>query len=191
MISLIKRFIPKTRVSHPLSYLLRPVFEAKQIKAIFGSLIASAGLVVNLALYSPTVPVAQALGEMGEIEITTERMEVSILPDSTGISQGFQAFHPGVDLTAPVGSSIHPIADGVVNFVGTLRTGYGRYVIVSHTSGLTSLYAHMGKILVEEGEKVTKKTVLGEIGLTGRTTGYHLHLEVRKEGVAINPLPYL
>jgi murein DD-endopeptidase MepM/ murein hydrolase activator NlpD len=49
----------------------------------------------------------------------------------------------------------------------------------------------MGKILVEEGEKVTKKTVLGEIGLTGRTTGYHLHLEVRKEGVAINPLPYL
>lgn len=191
MISIIKGILPKTRVSHPLSYLLRPVFEAKQVKVVFGSLIASTGLVLNLVFYTPTVVPVQALGEIGDISITTEKVKASPLPEMTGISQGFHAFHPGIDLTAPVGSSVYPIADGVVILVGTLKTGYGRHVIVEHANGLVSLYAHLGKILVEEGQKITKKVVLGEVGLTGRTTGYHLHLEVRKEGVVVNPLPYL
>jgi murein DD-endopeptidase MepM/ murein hydrolase activator NlpD len=191
MISIIKRFLPKTKVSNPISYLLRPVFEAKRVKAVFGSLIASTGLLVNLVFYTPHVEPVQALGEIGEIEITTEKVKISPLPDTTGISQGFHAFHPGIDLTAPAGSSVYPIADGIVTFVGTLKTGYGRHVIVAHANGIVSLYAHLGKILVEEGQNMTKKMVLGEIGLTGRTTGYHLHLEVRKEGGVVNPLPYL
>jgi murein DD-endopeptidase MepM/ murein hydrolase activator NlpD len=191
MISILKGFLPKTRVSHPISFLLRPLFESRRVKAVFGSLIASTGLLVNLVLFAPNTEPVQALGEIGEMAITTEKVMAAPLPETTGISQGFHAFHPGIDLTAPVGSAIYPIADGVISFVGTLKTGYGRHVIVEHANGLVSLYAHMGKILVEEGQEVTKKMVLGEIGLTGRTTGYHLHLEVRKNGVVVNPLPYL
>lgn len=191
MISILKGILPKTRVSHPISYLLRPLFESKRVKTVFGSLIASTGLLVNLVLFTPNAEPVQALGDMGEVALTTERVKASPLPQVTGISQGFQAFHPGIDLTAPAGAEIHPIAEGVVIFVGTLKTGYGRHIIVEHTNGLVSLYAHMGKILVEEGQEVTKKMVLGEVGLTGRTTGYHLHLEVRKNGLVVNPLPYL
>ena len=103
------------------------------------------------------------------------------------ISQGFRAGHRGVDLRAPLGTAIYPVAEGRVARVIHGRLGYGRRVIVEHESGLTSLYAHMGKIKVQEGEKVTQETVLGEVGLTGWTTGPHLHLEVYEQGQAINP----
>jgi murein DD-endopeptidase MepM/ murein hydrolase activator NlpD len=192
MISIIKKILPKTRVSHPVSKLLRPVFEMRQIRALFGGIIASTGLLVNLIIYMPTVSKVEALGNVEEMAITTnERINVGVLPETTGVSQGFQAFHPGIDLTAPAGAAIYPVDSGTVILVSNLKTGYGRFVVVAHNQTLTSLYAHMGKIMVEEGQRVEKEIQLGEVGLTGHTTGYHLHLEVRKNGVAINPLPYL
>jgi len=192
MISIIKKILPKTRVSHPVSKLLRPVFEMRQVRAMFGGIIASSGLLINLVVYMPVVSKVEALGNTNEMMVTTdERINVGVLSETTGISQGFQAFHPGVDLTAPSGTAIYPIDSGTVILVSNLNTGYGRYVVIAHNYTTSSLYAHMGKIMVEEGEEVEKKTQLGEVGLTGHTTGYHLHLEVRKNGVAVNPLPYL
>lgn len=64
-------------------------------------------------------------------------------------------------------------------------------VVVEHENGLVSLYAHLGKVMVEEGETVGSETVLAEIGLTGRTTGYHLHLEIKSNGKAVSPSRYL
>ncbi len=108
-----------------------------------------------------------------------------------GISQEFSGGHPGMDLTDPVGTAIHPIADGTVIYAGTILMGYGQHVIVKHNDQLESLYAHLSKINVKEGQKVTKNTELGEVGATGWATGNHLHLEIHINGTATNPLEVL
>ncbi|KKT55215.1 MAG: Peptidase M23/M37 [Candidatus Collierbacteria bacterium GW2011_GWB1_45_35] len=71
------------------------------------------------------------------------------------------------------------------------KTGYGRSVVLDHGNGLQTRYAHMGKIFVEEGERVTPAMPVGEVGITGKTTGPHLHLEVIKKNRTVNPRPYL
>ena len=103
------------------------------------------------------------------------------------ISQGFRGGHRGIDMRVPLGTAVYPIAMGKVAQVVNGRLGYGKRVVVDHENGLKSLYAHLGKITVVEGEEVTQETVLGEVGLTGWTTGPHLHLEVYEQGRAINP----
>lgn len=113
------------------------------------------------------------------------------MPENTGISQSFHFGHPGMDITAPEGTKIYPLKDGVVVIMTNLNWDYGRSVVIDHGNGLKTLYAHMGKIFVEEGEKVTTNKPLGEVGMTGRTTGPHLHFEVIKEESRINPQSYL
>ena len=126
-----------------------------------------------------------------ETVLETKKAVYSILPEMTGVSQRFSAWHTGLDITAEPGTSIYPVANGRVTMIGNYRWGYGRHIMVDHGNGLTSLYAHLGRINVEEGGNVNTSTSLGEVGLTGRTTGYHLHLEVRVDGRAVNPIPYL
>lgn len=105
----------------------------------------------------------------------------------TSISTYFQAGHAGWDFRAPLGSDIYPVADGVVKIVAHSTHGYGRRVIVEHENGMESLYAHMGLIDVEEGQKVKKDTKLGEVGLTGMTTGPHIHFELYQNKTPVNP----
>lgn len=95
-------------------------------------------------------------------------------------------FHRGIDLPMPEGTSVYPAAPGVVTFAGE-RSGYGNLVIVSHPNGYTTRYAHNSKILVEEGQEVTRETALAQSGNTGLSTGPHLHFEVRKDEEAIDP----
>lgn len=108
-----------------------------------------------------------------------------------GLSQQFSVYHPGVDLTDPVGTPIYPIGDGVVTWIKYLPYGYGYHALVTHPDGTQSLYAHMGRIMVHEKQEVSKSTKLGEVGLTGRTSGGHLHLEIYEEGTPANPLEVL
>jgi murein DD-endopeptidase MepM/ murein hydrolase activator NlpD len=103
---------------------------------------------------------------------------------------GAPAFHAGVDLAASPGTPIRPMRDGIVVFSGWQR-GYGRTIIVRHGDGLESVYAHNQKNQVRVGDAVTRETQLGEVGSTGRSTGPHLHFEVRKHGSPVNPMPYL
>ncbi len=98
--------------------------------------------------------------------------------------------HKGVDLLAPKSTPIRAIADGEVLFSGRSR-GYGLRVTLSHSDGLTTIYAHNTKNLVSTGEKVKKGQVIALVGRTGRATGNHLHFEVRIDGEEINPLLYL
>jgi len=126
-----------------------------------------------------------------ETVLETKKAVYSILPEMTGVSQRFSAWHLGLDITADPGASVYPIADGKVVMIGNYSWGYGRHIMVDHGDGLTSLYAHLGRINVGEGGDVNTNVSLGEVGLTGRTTGYHLHLEVRVDGRAVSPVPYL
>ncbi len=107
------------------------------------------------------------------------------------VSQGFASYHRGLDIATSLGSEIKPIGRGVVEFTGFVPDGKGNIVIVDHGDGLKTLYAHMGRIEVGVGNGVDGNTVLGTVGMTGRTTGPHLHLEVYDGDVAMNPVSVL
>lgn len=99
-------------------------------------------------------------------------------------------FHSGQDIEAPWGAAVVSGAAGRVSFVGW-QNGYGQIVIVDHGGGLSTRYGHLSHIDVELDQAVSRGQLLGKIGSTGRSTGPHLHYEVRINDQAVNPLPYL
>jgi len=98
--------------------------------------------------------------------------------------------HEGIDLAVKKGTGIHPYMPGKVVFSGWQR-GYGNVVIVDHGDGLESVYGHNQKNLVKRGQNVNEQTKIANVGSTGQATGNHLHFEVRKNGQAVDPMPYL
>lgn len=169
------------------------MFEKKTIKSVLGGIISMTSLASGL-VYLPidqTVVAANIQTLNTDIPIETRKSFANVLPAYTGISQGFHNGHPGIDLTAPLGSAIYPIRDGVVIKVQYLKWNYGRAVWIDNGNNTVSLYGHMGKMFVNEGDSVTTDKPIGEVGLTGKTTGPHLHLEVIKSKTHINPQPYL
>lgn len=103
---------------------------------------------------------------------------------------GNKAFHEGLDFSANTGAPIFAAAGGIVSAAETMPD-YGKIVIVSHGSGLETRYAHTSKILVKVGERVEKGQVVALVGNTGRSTGPHLHYEIRLNGNALDPRKYL
>ncbi len=103
------------------------------------------------------------------------------------ISQGYNFYHRANDIATSLGTSIHPLGSGVVEFAGRVNDGKGNIVVINHGDGLKSLYAHMGKINVGAGNLVDAKSVIGTVGLTGLTTGAHVHLEIYDNDNLINP----
>ncbi len=97
--------------------------------------------------------------------------------------------HKGIDLAAPRGTPVISAAEGVVIRAGR-SGGYGRMVIVDHGNGLTTRYAHLRRIHVKRGDVVDTSTIIGAVGSTGRSTGPHLHFEVRQDGRAIDPVAF-
>ncbi len=97
--------------------------------------------------------------------------------------------HSGIDIDAPSGATIAAANSGKVILAGW-NGGYGNCVIIDHGDGIATLYGHQSKILVSVGDKVGKGDTIGKVGSTGLSTGPHLHFEVRKDGKAINPMPY-
>jgi murein DD-endopeptidase MepM/ murein hydrolase activator NlpD len=98
--------------------------------------------------------------------------------------------HKGVDLAAPKGTPIFATADGIVGRAQWLSS-YGLYVEIAHGANLETRYAHMSRLAVAPGERVSKGDIIGYVGSTGRSTGPHLHYEVRIDGIAVNPIPYM
>lgn len=103
---------------------------------------------------------------------------------------GRLAHHSGIDFRAPPGAPILSAGEGTVVSAGW-NGGYGRMVEVDHGHGLTTRYAHMSRISVSEGDRVSRGDVIGRVGSTGRSTGPHLHFEVRRNGDALDPRPFL
>jgi murein DD-endopeptidase MepM/ murein hydrolase activator NlpD len=102
-----------------------------------------------------------------------------------------RAMHAGIDLAGPVGTPIHATADGTVARSGWNSGGYGNLVELDHGRGITTRYGHLSKISAEPGSRVTRGQVIGYMGSTGRSTGSHLHYEVRIDGRAVNPIPFM
>ena len=98
--------------------------------------------------------------------------------------------HKGVDLAAPAGTPIHASADGIVGRADWF-SGYGLYVALEHGGNIETRYGHMSRLNVAAGQTVHKGDIIGYVGTTGRSTGPHLHYEVRIAGEAVNPIPYL
>jgi murein DD-endopeptidase MepM/ murein hydrolase activator NlpD len=103
---------------------------------------------------------------------------------------GNKAFHEGLDFPAATGTVIHAAADGIVS-MAELSAAYGNIVKIEHGAGLETRYAHASKLLVRVGERVTKGQAVALVGSTGRSTGPHLHYEIRFNGNSLDPRKYL
>jgi len=108
------------------------------------------------------------------------------------ISRGFTSYHSGIDLAAPMGSTIRAAAAGTVVYAGWYA-GYGNMVDVRHADGLVTRYAHMSGFAPNIGNGLPVKTgqIVGLVGQTGHATGNHIHFEVRVNGYAVDPAPFI
>lgn len=175
----------------PLSRRSVRVFEKKSIRQIVGAIVVVS--VIFMAILPTSFAIAQTAVYKNYSQVQAQasvvKTEKSLrLPvDSFIISQGYNLFHPGIDLAAVKGSPVYPIMDGVVVYVDRGRFGYGNQVVIDHGSGFKSLYAHFAKIETKVGEKVDKNSLLGLVGSTGWSTGPHLHLQIEESGHWTNP----
>jgi hypothetical protein len=103
---------------------------------------------------------------------------------------GKNKFHSGIDLAAPAGTKVYSAKSGKVIFAGN-NGGYGKCVIIQHDNGITTLYGHMSSISVSNNAVIQTGTIIGKVGSTGRSTGNHLHFEVRKNGKYTNPSDFI
>ena len=101
-----------------------------------------------------------------------------------------RAMHSGIDLAGPVGTSIYATADGYVGRAGVVG-GYGNLIELEHGKSIQTRYGHLSSILVRSGQRVKRGDLIGRMGSTGRSTGSHLHYEVRVDGRAVNPIPFM
>lgn len=176
-----------------ISRFFRRLFEAKSVKRLVGTNLA---LMLVLGSFVPAQndqiqPEPTVIPE-AEVTLSTVTERVIQYPIQEGyISQGYSLFHPALDIAAPIGTEVKPIKDGVVEDISKSRVGYGNAIIVNHGDGITSLYAHLSKINVSKGDKITVFDTIGNVGTTGHSTGPHLHIEIRKNGIPINPFAIL
>ena len=125
-------------------------------------------------------------------KVTAQEVPKFSMPVQTSyISTYFSRLHQGVDLPNPYGSPIRSIAEGSVVFAGFSNLGYGNMIVVRHSLGYESLYAHLSGISVQEGDSVGTNSVIGTVGATGLASGNHLHLEVHLPSTPPNPFPLL
>lgn len=101
-----------------------------------------------------------------------------------------RAFHAGIDLPEPTGTLVHATGAGTISYAGR-SSGYGNLVEITHVNGVVSRYGHLSAILVKKGQSVETGDVIGKVGSTGRSTGPHLHFEIRRGGAPVNPEIYL
>ena len=186
----------KYRVGGPIRKLIRHIFEHKKVKALLGTNIA---LILVASSFMPSSVIGSsnmaATNEVVSIDSTNNPIKTEIgtrFPvEKVSITQTYSFIHPGLDLDGVTGDPIISIKKGTVVHVSREKFSYGNSVIIDHGNGLTSLYAHLSKIYVKEGQMVTTDTQIGEMGATGHAFGDHLHFEVRENGIRINPLSVL
>ncbi len=138
----------------------------------------------------PQVP-AIASGRITPPQVITGGTGQFLWPAQGSISQYPVWYHMAVDIANSAAPGISASDGGVVTLVQYLRYGYGYHVMIDHGEGYSTLYAHLSEIYVRPGDQVSRGQVIGKMGSTGRSTGTHLHFEIRKNGSLLNPLSYL
>lgn len=121
--------------------------------------------------------------------------------DSANLTSGFgvrsdpfrarAAMHPGIDLAAPIGTPVYATADGVVDRSEWNDGGYGNLIEIDHGQGIQTRYGHLSQRIAQAGQMVRRGDLIGLMGTTGRSTGSHLHYEVRVAGQAIDPISFV
>lgn len=185
--------LKKYRAGGMFSRFFRYIFEHKSIRKILGANIAF------LAIASNAINGNAAYDFGGENEPVVSASAIQLITEKSAqypinlvkISQGYRFFHPAIDFDGETGDSVFPIKPGVVEAIQFSRYAYGNAILLNHGNQITSLYAHLSKINVVEGQEVALTTEIGEVGSTGRSTGSHLHLEIRDHGIPLNPLTVL
>jgi len=105
--------------------------------------------------------------------------------------RGRAAMHPGIDLAGPMGTPVYATADGIVGRSEWNSGGYGNLVEIDHGQGIQTRYGHLSQRIAQPGQRIHRGDLIGLMGSTGRSTGSHLHYEVRIDGRAVNPVPFL
>jgi murein DD-endopeptidase MepM/ murein hydrolase activator NlpD len=142
----------------------------------------------------------EALDHLDAMKQEARRYPIANPAPGVSVSSGFgirrdpllgtPAMHAGIDFRGAVGSPARATAKGTVVKAGW-NGGYGRMVEIDHGDGFTTRYAHLSKVLVNIGDKVDVGDIVGKVGSSGRSTGPHLHYEVRKNGGAVDPVRFL
>lgn len=174
---------------------LRKAAENRQIRRVFGFNLMATSLFLGVISPSVSAFTGNPEGEITNIspvitQLTTEH-SVRVPTENFQINQGYSFFHPGIDLKGTLGEPVYPLMAGTIEQTILSRVAYGNHVIVNHGSGFKSLYAHLSKIIAQEGQEVDKNTVIGLLGSTGWSTGPHLHLEASDNDRPFNPLTIL
>lgn len=179
----------RVRRGSRISRFFRYIFEHKRSRQILGTNLAVAMMVSVLAPQTGVVSeeAEEMIVSVENIPLSTDRA-IAYPVNEVRINQGFHLLHPGIDLEGVTGDEVRAIMKGKVVKTQESRFAYGKAILIEHGNGLTSLYAHLSKIEVEEGQRVDTFTKLGEIGSSGMATGDHLHLEIRDHGKVINPM---
>ena len=134
--------------------------------------------------------------QVGAIAVPSEK-PVKIAAFTSGYGtradpfNGSVARHMGIDLAGPIGTPIYATADGTVSAAGWNNGGYGNLIKLDHGRGIETRYGHLSQILVAAGQHISRGQLIARMGSTGRSTGSHLHYEVRIEGKAVNPIPFM
>ena len=188
-------FASKFGKSNPISFALRPLLTHPRLRFVLGIslviLVLGSVTGANSAVYGlpDTGGPVEVVLNPGEPNIRTVQAVRKPL-DKIDISQHFWGLHSGIDFRAPVGTPIWPVMSGVVIKADNKIAGYGNLIVLKHDNGYETWYAHLSKIRVKVSDKVDTSQIIGEVGSTGRSTGPHLHLELREpSGRIVNPGP--
>lgn len=179
--------------SNPISIFFRTVAEKIKYKRVVAMNFAVFATVFNVAIYPSHAFDYQSTDrttiDVSQVQFSTSTEQAYTFPvaQPIGVSQRYHKFHPGVDIRAPKGSAVVSTATGTVIEVKFLKTGYGHHVRIAHAGTVSSLYAHLDKIGVIVGQKVEKGQEIGTVGMTGWSTGPHLHFELNEGIKTINP----
>lgn len=166
----------------------------KKLSIVF-KVFSGVSLILYFLGYQPTLAIPPIKQAVARAEFSQQQAinsyqlsEPFILPHPGYLTTKFSTWHPGIDIAVGLGMPIHPVASGKVTEATWGFWGLGHSVIVEHTQGFKSIYGHMGRIFAKEGDNVTSASTLGEVGMTGHTSGPHTHLELMKDGKYIDPL---
>jgi murein DD-endopeptidase MepM/ murein hydrolase activator NlpD len=167
--------------------------EFKQLFSSWRQLDKSAGFAASMP--SPAFGLVQPAPSINKVSIPS-RNPVDGVTFTSGFGMRYHPIlhqrraHKGIDLAAPVGTPVYAPADGMVGKAEWFSS-YGLYIALEHGAEIETRYGHLSRLNVSAGQQVHKGDLIGFVGTTGRSTGPHLHYEVRIDGVAVNPIPYL